>query len=55
MTTIAVLIGTMLLGESLTVIQCFGAVAIIAGCVLVLDPFPRRLEALPLPSAPPLV
>lgn len=31
------------------------AVAIIAGCVLVLDPFPRRLEALPLPSAPPLV
>ncbi|WP_027058562.1 DMT family transporter [Mesorhizobium loti] len=54
-TTIAVLVGTILLGESLTVIQGFGAVAIIGGCVLVLDPFPRRGNAVPLPSAPPLV
>ncbi|MBZ9672108.1 DMT family transporter [Mesorhizobium sp. ES1-3] len=54
-TTIAVLAGTIVLGESLTMIQGFGAAAIIGGCILVLDPFPRRLKAAPLPSAPPLV
>ncbi|TGV81657.1 EamA family transporter, partial [Mesorhizobium sp. M00.F.Ca.ET.158.01.1.1] len=54
-TTIAVLTGTILLGESLTVIQGFGAVAIICGCILMLDPFPRRAKAVALPSAPPLV
>lgn len=54
-TVIAVLAGTILLGESLTIIQAFGAVAIIGGCVLVLDPFPRRVKAAVLPSAPPLV
>ena len=47
---IAVLVGTALLGESLTIIQAFGAVAIIGGCILVLDPFPRRGKAIPLPS-----
>ncbi|TJX41668.1 MAG: EamA/RhaT family transporter, partial [Mesorhizobium sp.] len=54
-TTIAVLAGTILLGEALTVIQGFGAAAIICGCILVLDPFPRRAKAVALPSAPPLV
>jgi drug/metabolite transporter (DMT)-like permease len=54
-TTIAVLVGTVMLGESLTIIQGFGAVAIIGGCILVLDPFPRRVKAAVLPSAPPLV
>ncbi|UVK47743.1 DMT family transporter [Mesorhizobium sp. AR07] len=54
-TVVAVLVGTVLLGESLTIVQGFGAVAIIAGCVLVLDPFPRRVKAVALPSAPPLV
>ncbi|TPK77891.1 EamA/RhaT family transporter [Mesorhizobium sp. B2-4-18] len=54
-TTIAVLAGTIVLGESLTLIQGFGAVAIIGGCILVLDPFPRRLKAAALPSASPLV
>ncbi|MEP6567081.1 MAG: DMT family transporter, partial [Mesorhizobium sp.] len=44
-TVIAVSIGTVMLGESLTIIQGFGAVAIIGGCVLVLDPFPRREKA----------
>lgn len=58
-TVVAVLVGTMLLGEPLSVIQIVGAVAIIAGCVLVLDPFPRRGKSVPqaevLSSAPPLV
>ncbi|TPN02726.1 DMT family transporter [Mesorhizobium sp. B2-3-3] len=58
-TTIAVLVGTVMLGEALTVIQAFGAVAIIGGCILVLDPFPRSAKVVPqaevLPSAPPLV
>ncbi|MES0002100.1 DMT family transporter [Mesorhizobium sp. M0051] len=54
-TVIAVLVGTSMLGESLTVIQGFGAVAIIGGCILVLDPFPRRVKAVALPSATPLV
>ncbi|BAB49716.1 DMT family transporter [Mesorhizobium japonicum] len=54
-TTIAVLVGTVMLGESLAIIQGFGAVAIIGGCILVLDPFPRRAKAAALPSAPPLV
>ncbi|TPL65112.1 DMT family transporter [Mesorhizobium sp. B2-3-15] len=54
-TTIAVLAGAIVLGESLTLIQGFGAVAIIGGCILVLDPFPRRLKAAALPSASPLV
>lgn len=54
-TVVAVLAGTILLGETLTAIQVFGAVAIIGGCVLVLNPFPRRVKAVPLPSAPPLV
>jgi drug/metabolite transporter (DMT)-like permease len=54
-TVIAVLVGTVMLGESLTIIQAFGAVAIIAGCILVLDPFPRRMKAAALPSASPLV
>ncbi|MER8807678.1 DMT family transporter [Mesorhizobium australicum] len=54
-TTIAVLAGTIVLGESLTLIQGFGAVAIIGGCILVLDPFPRSLKAAALPSASPLV
>ncbi|UCI29597.1 DMT family transporter [Mesorhizobium sp. B4-1-4] len=57
-TTIAVLVGTVMLGETLTIIQAFGAVAIIGGCVLVLDPFPRSAKVVPqaaLPSAPPLV
>ncbi|CCV08785.1 conserved membrane hypothetical protein [Mesorhizobium metallidurans STM 2683] len=54
-TVIAVLVGTVMLKEPLTVIQAVGAVAIIGGCVFVLDPFPRRLKAVPLPSAPPLV
>ncbi len=49
-TTIAVLVGTIMLGESLTIIQGFGAAAIIGGCILVLDPFPRRLKPSPLPS-----
>jgi drug/metabolite transporter (DMT)-like permease len=54
-TVVAVLVGTVMLGESLTIIQGFGAVAIIGGCILVLDPFPRRARAVPLPSAPSLV
>ncbi|TPN50973.1 MULTISPECIES: DMT family transporter [unclassified Mesorhizobium] len=54
-TTIAVLAGTLLLGEQLTVVQGFGATAIIGGCILVLDPFPRQTEAAVLPSAQPLV
>ncbi|MBN9258863.1 MULTISPECIES: EamA family transporter [unclassified Mesorhizobium] len=58
-TVVAVLVGTMLLGEPLSIIQIVGAVAIIAGCVLVLDPFPRRGKSVPqaevLSSAPPLV
>ncbi len=58
-TVVAVLVGTMLLGEPLSVIQIGGAAAIIAGCVLVLDPFPRRGKSVPqaevLSSAPPLV
>ncbi|MER9302150.1 DMT family transporter [Mesorhizobium sp. M0293] len=54
-TVIAVLVGTSMLGESLTVIQGFGAVAIIGGCILVLDPFPGRAKAVVLPSATPLV
>lgn len=54
-TTIAVLAGTIVLGESLTIIQIVGAVAIIGGCILVLDPFPHRVKAAVLPSAPPLV
>ncbi|MBZ9740346.1 MULTISPECIES: DMT family transporter [unclassified Mesorhizobium] len=54
-TTIAVLAGTILLGEQLTIIQGFGAGAIIGGCILVLDPFPRRAKGAALPSAPPLV
>ncbi|MER8376442.1 DMT family transporter [Mesorhizobium sp. M1406] len=54
-TVIAVLVGTSMLGESLTVIQGLGAVAIIGGCILVLDPFPRRVKAVALPSATPLV
>lgn len=49
-TTIAVLVGTVMLGESLTIIQGFGAVAIIGGCILVLDPFPRHVKPAPLPS-----
>ncbi|QPC91302.1 DMT family transporter [Mesorhizobium sp. INR15] len=47
-TVVAVLVGTMLLGETLSAIQIVGAVAIIGGCVLVLDPFPRRAKAVPL-------
>lgn len=54
-TVIAVLVGTVMLGESLTIVQGFGAVAIIGGCILVLDPFPRRMKAAALPSASPLV
>ena len=54
-TVIAVSVGTALLGESLTIVQACGAVAIIGGCILVLDPFPRRVKPAPLPSAPPLV
>jgi drug/metabolite transporter (DMT)-like permease len=58
-TVVAVLVGTMLLKEPLSLVQGFGAVAIIAGCTLVLDPFPRRAKSLPqaapLPSATPLV
>ncbi|WP_137932492.1 DMT family transporter [Mesorhizobium comanense] len=54
-TTIAVLVGTLMLGESLSAIQICGAVAIIGGCILVLDPFPRRAKAEALPSTPPLV
>ncbi|TGQ71440.1 MAG: DMT family transporter [Mesorhizobium sp.] len=49
-TTIAVLVGTVMLGESLTIIQSFGAVAIIGGCILVLDPFPRPVKAAASPS-----
>jgi drug/metabolite transporter (DMT)-like permease len=52
-TVIAVLVGTVLLGESLTIIQAFGAVAIIAGCVLVLDPVraPRERGSLAISPA----
>jgi len=58
-TVVAVLVGTMLLKEPLSAIQGFGAAAIVVGCVLVLDPFPRRAkslpQAVPLPSATPVV
>jgi drug/metabolite transporter (DMT)-like permease len=48
-TVVAVLVGTVLLDERLSAIQAIGAVAIIGGCLLVLDPFPRRLKPAPLP------
>ena len=41
-TVIAVLAGVIILGESLTVLQLFGAAIIIVGCVLVLDMFKKK-------------
>lgn len=41
-TVIAVLAGVVLLGESLTVLQLFGAAIIILGCILVLDMFKKK-------------
>jgi drug/metabolite transporter (DMT)-like permease len=45
-TVVAVLVGTLLLKEPLSIIQGVGAVTIVAGCLLVLDPFPRRVKAM---------
>lgn len=41
-TVIAVLAGVVILGESLTVLQLFGAAIIIVGCILVLDMFKKK-------------
>jgi drug/metabolite transporter (DMT)-like permease len=44
-TVVAVLVGTGLLGERLSLVQLSGAVIIVLGCVLVLGLLPSRIKA----------